>query len=115
MDEMHAHLPPKSSSRIRRRVTAATIAGVLLLTGGYAAANILDDGAGVDAPASQKIPFIVEDIQDMERELATIPEESTDPSDVAQRAARARLVAGLEAALDRLCLQLQPGETVDGC
>lgn len=73
------------------------------------------DGAGVDAPAEEKIPYVLERITILESELAAIPATSSDPVDKARRAALENEVAAVRVVLERLCKEVPPGVVVAGC
>jgi hypothetical protein len=61
-------LRPRRRSTAKLLLVAATLAAASL--GGIAIAQ--DDGAGVDAPAAEKVPFVRQTLDELEHELAAL-------------------------------------------
>jgi hypothetical protein len=89
-------------------VVAAATAIVSL--GGFAAAGGFNDGVGVDGPASLKIPYVQERIEQIQEDLAAL--DTSTPEGKAYRAALEDRLAAVHEVLERLCDEAgQP----DGC
>jgi hypothetical protein len=94
----------RSPSRRRRgRVKLLLIAAALIAAsvGGMAIAGGFGDGAGVDAPAAQKVPYVADRIDAIKAELAEL--DTTTPEGEARAEFLSHQLSLVQAVLDRLC------------
>jgi hypothetical protein len=86
-------------------VVLAAVAAVVI-AGGAATAAVVDDGLGVNDPAEEKIPYVVERINSIEDQIESLSA-SKSAEDVAYRQGLENELAAAEKVLGQLCAESQ--------